>query len=47
MENTYENWKAYKNPELSDLSIKKRMTDIKRLIIFNTIDDTRFNNVTT
>ena len=39
MENTYENWKAYKNPALSDLSIKKRMSDIKRLNAYNTIDD--------
>ena len=40
MENTYENWKAYKNPALSDLSIKKRMTDIKRLNKNgNTIDE--------
>ena len=40
MENTYENWKAYKDPALSDLSIKKRMTDIKRLNKNgNTIDE--------
>ncbi len=40
MDNTYENWKAYKNPALSDLSIKKRMTDIKRLNKNgNTIDE--------
>ena len=39
MENTYENWKAYKDPALSDLSIKKRMSDIKRLNAYNTIDD--------
>jgi len=39
MENTYENWKAYKDPALSDLSIKKRMSDIKRLHAYNTIDD--------
>ena len=39
MENTYENWKAYKNPAVSDLSIKKRMSDIKRHNAYYTIDD--------
>jgi len=38
MENTEESWKKYK-PELSDYSIKKRMSDIKRLNAYNTIDD--------